>query len=169
MHCKLFSWTWRSYTRVCENNTCFIDIRVIIKWWYGITWIHNERDGVSNHLCLDCSLNRFFRARSKKTSKLHVTGLCDKGVVTRKMFPFDDVIMENCITPSSCQSKLACHGYCWNPTAKRSIYIHHDDVIKYKHFPRHWPFVRGIHGHRWIPHTKTSDAELWCFLLFMPW
>ena len=22
--------------------------------------------------------------------------------------------------------------------------IHHDDVIKWKHFPRNWPFVRGI-------------------------
>ena len=22
---------------------------------------------------------------------------------------------------------------------------HHDDVIKWKHFPRSWPFVRGIH------------------------
>ena len=21
----------------------------------------------------------------------------------------------------------------------------HDDIIKWKHFPRHWPFVRGIH------------------------
>ena len=36
----------------------------------------------------------------------------------------------------------------------------HDDVIKWKHFPRNWPFVRS----RWIPHTKASDAELWCFL-----
>ena len=27
-----------------------------------------------------------------------------------------------------------------------------------------WPFVRGIHRSRWIPHTKASDAELWCFL-----
>ena len=32
-----------------------------------------------------------------------------------------------------------------------SAYIHHqphwilDDVIKWKHFPRNWPFVRGIH------------------------
>ena len=33
----------------------------------------------------------------------------------------------------------------------------HDDVIKGKHFPRYWPFVR------WLPHTKASDAELWCF------
>ena len=40
----------------------------------------------------------------------------------------------------------------------------HDDVIKWKHFPRYWPFVRGIHRSRWIPRTKASDAELWCFL-----
>ena len=24
-------------------------------------------------------------------------------------------------------------------------YISHDDVIKWKHFPRYWPFVRGTH------------------------
>ena len=42
----------------------------------------------------------------------------------------------------------------------------HDDVIKWKHFPRYWPFVRGIHRDRWIPHTKAGDAELWCFLWF---
>ena len=30
----------------------------------------------------------------------------------------------------------------------------HDDVIKLKHFPRNWPFVRGIHRSRWIPRTK---------------
>ena len=47
----------------------------------------------------------YSRRRSKKTSKVRVTGLCEgkspvtgefphKGPVTRKMFPFDDVIME---------------------------------------------------------------------------
>ena len=41
----------------------------------------------------------------------------------------------------------------------------HDDVIKWKHFPRNWPFVRGIHRSRRIPHTKASDAGVWCF----PW
>ena len=25
------------------------------------------------------------------------------------------------------------------------MFIIHDDVIKWKHFPRNWPFVRGIH------------------------
>ena len=43
-------------------------------------------------------------------------------------------------------------------------FILHDDVIKWKHFPRYWPFVRGIHRSRWIPRTTASDAELWCFI-----
>ena len=42
----------------------------------------------------------------------------------------------------------------------------HNDVIKWRHFPRYWPFVRGIH--RWIPHTKASGAELWCFIWSAP-
>ena len=44
----------------------------------------------------------------------------------------------------------------------------HDDVIKWKHFPRYWPFVRGIHRSRWNNRTKASDAELWCFLWSAP-
>ena len=44
-------------------------------------------------------------------------------------------------------------------------WVSHDDVIKWKHFPRYWPFVRGFTGPRWIPRTKASDAELWCFLI----
>ena len=42
----------------------------------------------------------------------------------------------------------------------------HDDVIKWKHFPRYWPFVRGIHRSPVNSPHKTSDAELWCFLWF---
>ena len=44
----------------------------------------------------------------------------------------------------------------------------HDDVIKWKHFPRHWPLCGEFTGHRWIPLTKASDAELWCFLWSAP-
>ena len=57
--------------------------------------------------------NRLFRRRSKKTSKLGFTGLCvgnspgpvkspNKGPVTRKMFPFDDFIMN----PSGTESHV---------------------------------------------------------------
>ena len=41
-----------------------------------LQWRHNGRDGVSNHQPHDCLLNRLFKRRSKKTSKLRVTGLC---------------------------------------------------------------------------------------------
>ena len=41
-----------------------------------LKWHHNEHDSVSNHQPHDCLLNRLFGRRSKKTSKLHVTGLC---------------------------------------------------------------------------------------------
>ena len=69
-----------------------------------LRWRHNDQAGVSNHQPYGCLLNRLFRRRSKETSKLRVTGLCavnspgpvnspHKGPVTRKMFPFDDVIM----------------------------------------------------------------------------
>ena len=41
-----------------------------------LQWRHDECDGVSNHQPYQCLLNRLFGRRSKKTSKLHVTGLC---------------------------------------------------------------------------------------------
>ena len=42
----------------------------------ALHWRHNDHDGVSNHQPHGCLLNRLFRRRSKKTSKLRVTGLC---------------------------------------------------------------------------------------------
>ena len=41
-----------------------------------LLWRHNGRDSVSHHQPHDCSLKRLFRRRSKKASKLRVTGLC---------------------------------------------------------------------------------------------
>ena len=69
-----------------------------------LQWSHNERDGVSNHWRIDCLLKRLFRCRSKKKSKLRVLASVGgihqwpvkslhKELLTRKMFPFDDVIM----------------------------------------------------------------------------
>ena len=61
--------------------------------------------------------------------------------------------------------KLLAYHYKMAPyVAVYSYCMQHDDVIKWKHFPRNWSFVRGIH--RWILRTKASDAELWCFLWF---
>ena len=71
---------------------------------FSLQWRHNERNGVSNHQPHDYLLKHLFRGRSKKTSKLRVTGFV-RGIhwspvnpphiwsITRKTFPFDNVIM----------------------------------------------------------------------------
>ena len=72
----------------------------------------------------------FFHANNKENTKasyhrtfvrrIHqVDSFPHKEPVMRKTFPCYDVIVKY-VTP-------------------------HDDVIKWKHFPRYWPFVRGIH------------------------
>ena len=101
---------------ILANQTTFYILHVFSHWDRSLTndqdlfilhaleWRHNGRDGVSNHQPHVCLLNRLFRRRSKKTSKLRVTGLLrgihrgpvnspHKWPVTREMFPFDDVIM----------------------------------------------------------------------------
>ena len=42
----------------------------------SLLWRHNGLDCVSNHQPHECLLNRSVGCRSKKTSKLRVTGLC---------------------------------------------------------------------------------------------
>ena len=91
-------------------STLHLESTAVTRPWVKITlhWRHNDHDGVSNHQPRGCLLNRLFRRRSKKTSKLRFTGLCvgnspgpvnspHKGPVTRKMCPFNDVIM--CLVP----------------------------------------------------------------------
>ena len=71
---------------------------------HALQWHHNERDGVRNHRCPIVYSNRLFRYRSKTTSSsaplAFVRGIPrwtmnspHKGPVTRKISPFDDVIM----------------------------------------------------------------------------
>ena len=61
----------------------------------------------------------------------------------------------------------------WIPLSKLPViwdamtfmwHAYHDDVIKWKHVPRYWHLCGEFTGPRWIPHTKASDVELWCFL-----
>ena len=52
-----------------------------------LQWRHNERNGVSNHRPRDCLLNRLFRRRSDKTSKLRATGRCEGNSTVTGEFP----------------------------------------------------------------------------------
>ena len=108
-------------------------------WATSLLWRHNEHDSVSNHQPHDCLLNRLFRRRLKKTSKLRVTGLCvgnspgpvnspHKGPVKRKMFPFDDVIMcegnppVTCKLPSQSTNDVECVSM-WSSSWLNDIHI----------------------------------------------
>ena len=154
---------------------------------YVLRWRDNERDGVSNHQPHDCLHNRYSGADQRKhqssASLAVVRGIHQwlvnsphKWPVTRKMFPFDGVIkwcrassgnyvvytVKNVFIHVSLESNgfvlsslTGGHQSTWPMKSCR-----HDDVIKWKHFPCYWPFVRGIHRSRWIPRTKASEAEL---------
>ena len=87
---------WQSPVPPCSNDKIVIMTSVGFQWvtrwpWWvleglnfyaelaltgALQWRHNGHDSVSNHQPHDCLLNRLFRRRSKKTSKLRVTGLC---------------------------------------------------------------------------------------------
>ena len=103
----------------------------------GLHWRYNDQGGVSNHQPHGCLLKGLFGRISKKTSKLRVTGLCagnspgpvnspHKGPVTRKMFPFDDVIMILHSNVSHRQWTASNHPRC-NPL------LHHTGKILLQH------------------------------------
>ena len=45
----------------------------------------------------------------------------------------------------------------------------YDDVIKWKHFPRYWPFLRGIHRSRVNSHHKGQWRGALMFSLICAW
>ena len=61
-------WYW-TLNRLCYHESCN-------SIFIALQWRHNGCDSISNHQPHDCFLNCSFRHRSRKTSKLHVTGLC---------------------------------------------------------------------------------------------
>ena len=135
-------------------------------------WLHNEHDGVSDHQRVDCLLNRLFISgpdQSKLVNSPH------KGPVTRKMFPFDDVIMINLY-----------HGYycSWLPTIWAmassvimiifSLYIVYSyiDNIKWLHqhrfmidkYPRMMFYGKQL-NQRWIVIKKASTKNEYFFIM----
>ena len=65
-------WSFIILTAVPKSLDIFVSIALSM----SLRWRHNDHAGVSNHQPPGCLLNRLFRRKSKKTSKLRVTGLC---------------------------------------------------------------------------------------------
>ena len=62
------------------------------------------------------------------------------------------------------------YTFSWKIAAilSQSQCVNHDDVIKWKHFPHHWPFVQEIHRSPVNSQQKGQWPELWCFLWSTP-
>ena len=66
------------------------------------------------------------------------------------------------------------HGHARGNPIRHRIYrrrpqASHDDVIKWKHFPRYWPFVRGIHRSPAISPHKGQWRGALVFSLICAW
>ena len=70
--------TCQMHCEICERELINL---------YTLQWRHNERLGLSNHRHHDCLLNRLFRLRWKKSSKLTVTGLCEGNPLVNNGLP----------------------------------------------------------------------------------
>ena len=73
-----------------QNLTrCFLGRCIISIGYCNVTLQRrdNECDGVSNHRCLECLLNRLFKLRSKKTSQFRVTDLCEGNPPVTRWIP----------------------------------------------------------------------------------
>ena len=108
-HITRFQWVMRAIRTDTENEvrmTSPMNDESLLGVWRNslLQRRHNECDVISNHQCLDCLLNRLFRAAQRKHQRsvalafvreIHRWALNSrhKGSVTRKKFPFDDVIM----------------------------------------------------------------------------
>ena len=171
----------------------------------SLQWRRNGCDGVSNHQPYDCLLNRLFRRRSKKTSKLCVSGLyAGNSPVTGEFtaqvasdaenvsiwwrhhvlalshrdrinlhwiisttlsisIPFSGSVMATFLPQKRTHATIHPKNY-----AHGSHFVH-DDVIKWKHSPRYWPFVRGSHQPPVnSPHKGQSHGALIFSLICAP-
>ena len=116
----VFHSTAKLWASICSIDYVVLTLRHWVHWqwvteccdkgsskaaYIPLKWRHNEHDGVSNHQRHECLLNRFFQAQIKKkhqssaslafARRIHRGNVNSphKGPVTRKMFPFNDVIM----------------------------------------------------------------------------
>ena len=119
---------------------------------------------------------------------LYIDDSPQKGPVMRIMFPCSDVFMWLAVNHADTRTQKTCLACCfivggawtvkccyWTPCCDsksawaqfrpRDHTMEHDDIIKWKHFPRYTGALWGLStGHLWIPLTKATDAELWCFI-----
>ena len=106
-----------------------------------LQWRHDGLESVSNHQPHHCLLSRLFGRRSKKTSKLRVTGLCAGNSAGTGEFPAQ--MASNAENVSIWWRHHENENWARNDTRNESIY---QNYLYWKHF------------------FKWFSAEYWSFL-----
>ena len=131
-----------------------------------LLWRHDGDDSVLNQQpCSTVYSDADQRKHQSSASLAFVRGIHrgpvnspHKWPVTRKMFPFDDVIMK----PMSIRNLLlgSTTGFFSRSDRVSSL---HDGVTKWKYFPRYWPFVKSLVD---SPHKSQWRAALMYSLIW---
>ena len=118
-----------------------------------------EHHGVFTHRQLDHLFNskENICSTAKTISKLSIIGRWWGEVIEWPVFP-----SERGSNADACfHIMMSC--------VKQGPLLLHDDVIKWKHFPRYWPFVRGIHRSPVNSPHKGQWREALMFSLICTW
>ena len=93
-------------------NVLWLEVHFILWMKYELKFsfqtlqcCHNEDDGISSRQPHDCLLNRLLKRRSKKTSKLHVTYLCEGNSLVTGEFP-----AQRASNAENVAIRWCCHG-----------------------------------------------------------
>ena len=112
-----------------------------------LRWRHNGLDGISNHQPHHCLLSRLFGRRSKKTSKLRVTGLCAGNSPGTGEFPSQMASnAENASIWWRHHESFIVRGYV-NSASKLTF--------------QNWPNIFGIFGHRCAFKCPGPPLSIW--------
>ena len=170
------------------THTFSIQHSTKLLWWSKpalfIKLRHNGRDGVSNHQPHECLLNCLFRGRSKKTSKLRVTGFCAGNSPMTGEFPAQMasnaenvsiwwVIMCNCYSLlyyclgfqslSGRRFGLRHFESIWNLDSGLKLFIQQQNTWQYTKEMKSYveQLLHYMVWHRCIKHSSKHSFSLW--------
>ena len=153
-------YTARRSEKSSTDHTRFILHITIIHCSITLQWNHNEHHGVSNRQPHGCLLKRLFRRRSKKTSKRHLTGLCEGNFpVTSEFLAWRASNVENVSTwwchhvsvpdvsdiyhclphPNDCRPMCSTGNTAYRIGTRNPIILHYM-IIEFK-FYQHWSTI----------------------------
>ena len=127
----------------------------------SLRWRHNGRDSVSNHQNHHCLLNRLFRRRSKKTSKLRVTGLCVGNSPGTGEFPAQMACNAENVSIWWRHHFMAC---CWRHPA----IIRNFNYLSFIHFKRISIILWNFNPKHTLFHSKILFDIIGCKMAAIP-